>query len=43
MQALLNHDLRMAVLSEKWSLKAAGCSIQVVSNTGLTVLALKPV
>ena len=30
-------DLRRVVVSELWSLKAGGISIQVVSNTGLTV------
>ena len=31
-------DLRRAVVSEQWSLKAGGLLIQVVSNIGLTVL-----
>ena len=30
--------LRQVVVSEQWSLKAGGLLIQVVSNTGLTVL-----
>ena len=30
-------DFRRVVLTEQWSLKAGGLSIQVVSNTGLTV------
>ena len=30
-------DLRRAVVSEQWSLKAGGLLIQVVSNTGFTV------
>ena len=31
-------DVRRVVVSEQWSLKAGGLSIQVVSNTGLTVV-----
>ena len=31
-------DLRRDVVSERWSLKAVDCLVQVVSNTGLTVL-----
>ena len=31
-------DLRRVVVSEQWSLKAGGLFIQVVSNTGLTVV-----
>ena len=31
------NDLRRVVVSKKWSLKAGGLLIQVVSNTGLTV------
>ena len=30
--------LRRVVVSEQWQLKAGGLLIQVVSNTGLTVL-----
>ena len=31
-------DLRRVAVSEQWSLKSGGLLIQVVSNTGLTVL-----
>ena len=31
-------NVRKVVVSEQWSLKAGGLLIQVVSNTGLTVL-----
>ena len=31
-------DLRRGAVSEQWSLKAGGFLLQVVSNTGLTVL-----
>ena len=31
-------DLRRVAVSEQWSIKAGGLLIQVVSNTGLTVI-----
>ena len=35
---LFGKGLRRAVASEQWSLKAVGCLIQVVSDTGSPVL-----
>ena len=34
-------ELRRVVVSEHWSLKVGGLLIQVVSNTGLTVVSIK--